>query len=512
MSISSIKLDNGIPTLYVKGEPFFALAGEIHNSSASNLKYMDEKVWPNLRGLNMNSVIVPLYWETLEPEEGVYCYELLDGLIAQARREKMHIIFLWFGLWKNGESMYVPGWMKKDIVTYFRVKKVNGESINTISPLCEKAVEKDAKAFAAVMAHIRMIDEEESTVIMMQVENEIGLLGTARDYSDAANDVFSRDIPEVLEKEYGKSGAWQQVFHEDAEESFMAYYFAKAVQTITEAGQQEYPIPCYANAWLKQYPWYAGSYPSGGPVKEMHRIWKVTAPALATLAPDIYVPYVADILDEYSYEGNPLFVPEVRKDAVTASYCLYAFGKHNALCYSPFGIEELVLPPEQIDKPPMEVMIALNIDPSAFEIEGSKDYLGRVYGLIEQMKPLYLQYRGSDHLQSYVKKSETDFGTYLKFQEYDIAVSYAPRMTAKPLAAGMIYELAADKFLVVGMNSTLTFRPKAGENVRVDYVMLEEGELADGEWKPGRILNGDEKISISFGDMANCYMVELYKY
>jgi hypothetical protein len=160
----------------------------------------------------------------------------------------------------------------------------------------------------------------------------------------------------------------------------------------------------------------------------------------------------------------------------------------------------------------MEVMIALNIDPSAFEIEGSKDYLGRVYGLIEQMKPLYLQYRGSDHLQSYVKKSETDFGTYLKFQEYDIAVSYAPRMTAKPLAAGMIYELAADKFLVVGMSSTLTFRPKTGENVRVDYVKLEEGELADGEWKPGRILNGDEKISISFGDMANCYMVELYKY
>jgi hypothetical protein len=388
--------------------------------------------------------------------------------------------------------------MKKDIVTYFRVKKVNGESINTISPLCEKAVEKDAKAFAAVMAHIRAIDEEASTVIMMQVENEIGLLGTARDYSDAANDVFNRDIPEVL--------------HEDAEESFMAYYFAKAVQTITEAGQQEYPIPCYANAWLKQYPWYAGSYPSGGPVKEMHRIWKVTAPALATLAPDIYVPYVADILDEYSYEGNPLFVPEVRKDAVTASYCLYAFGKHNALCYSPFGIEELALPEDQIDKPPMEVMIALNIDPSAFEIEGSKEYLGRVYGLIEQMKPLYLQYRGTDHLQSYVKKSETDFGTYLKFQEYDIAVSYAPKMTAKPLAAGMIYELAENKFLAVGMSSTLTFRPKNGENVKVDYVKLEEGELADGKWKPGRILNGDEKMSLVFGDMAKCYMVELYKY
>jgi hypothetical protein len=85
-------------------------------------------------------------------------------------------------------------------------------------------------------------------------------------------------------------------------------------------------------------------------------------------------------------------------------------------------------------------------------------------------------------------------------------------MTAKPLAAGMIYELAENKFLVVGMSSTLTFRPKNGENVKVDYVKLEEGELADGKWKPGRILNGDEKMSLVFGDMAKCYMVELYKY
>ena len=94
MSIPSIKLDKGIPTLYVKGEPFFARSGEIHNSSASNLKYMEEKVWPNLRALNMNSVIVPLYWETIEPVEGTYCFELLDGLIAQARKENMHLIFL----------------------------------------------------------------------------------------------------------------------------------------------------------------------------------------------------------------------------------------------------------------------------------------------------------------------------------------------------------------------------------------------------------------------------------
>lgn len=510
--IPRIQNDRGIPTLYVNGEPFLALSGEIHNSSSSDLQFMEKKVWPMLKGLNMNSVIVPLYWETIEPSEGEYDFHLLDGLIKQARENDMKLIFLWFGLWKNSESMYVPGWMKQDTKTYFRAKKVNGEKINTISPLCEAAVEKDAAAFAKIMAHIRETDEKESTVIVMQVENEIGLMGTGRDYSKQAEEAFAEEIPAVLSEALGVKGTWKEAFGKDAEESFMAYYFAKAVEKITAAGQKEYPIPCYANAWLKQYPWYLGSYPSGGPVKEVHKIWKATAPSLFTLGPDIYVPYVAQTIDEYGYEGNPLFIPEVRKDSVTASYCLYAFMKQNAICYSPFGIEELALSPDEIDKPPMEVMIALNIDPSAFDITGSKECLGATYNLIEQMKPLYLKYRGTEHLQSYVKKADTDFGALLSFEEYDLGVAYAPKMPAKPLAAGAVYELAANKFLIVGMRSTLTFRPKEGENLKVDYLKLEEGTIEKGEWKPGRILNGDEKMSIQLGDMPTCLYVEVYKY
>ena len=510
--IPFIKNDNGIPTLYVHDQPFFACSGEIHNSSSSDLTYMENHVWPQLKGLNMNSVIVPLYWETIEPTEGEYCFDLLDGLITQARANDMKLILLWFGLWKNSESMYVPEWMKADTATYFRARKVSGEPLNTISPLCEAAVEKDAAAFAKIMAHIRSANEQETTVIMMQVENEIGLLGTGRDYSEQAEAAFAQEIPAELAESFGVSGNWKQAFGTDAEEYLMAYYFAKAVETITAAGQKEYPLPCYANAWLKQYPWYPGSYPSGGPARHVHNVWKLVAPSLCTLAPDIYVPYVAQIMDEYSYPGNPLMVPEVRKDSVTASYCLYAFMKHNALCYSPFGIEELALPPEAVDKPPMEVMIALNIDPSAFDITGSKDYLSATYDLIEQIKPLYLRYRGTEHLQSYIKKADTDFGAFLPFESYDLAISYSPKTPTKPLAAGVVIELAPNEFLVAGMMSTLTFRAKEGENLKVEFLRFEEGKLDHGEWKPGRILNGDEKMMIRLGDMPACFRVKLYKY
>lgn len=275
--IPEIRNERGIPTLYVNEKPFFIRGGEIHNSSASSLEYMAGKVWPALRDLHMNTVIAPVYWETVEPEEGNYDWKLVDGLIDQAKNEGMHLVFLWFGLWKNAESMYIPGWMKKNTDLYFRAVKRNGEPLETISPFCEAAVEKDAEAFAKLMAHIREVDEKDSTVIMMQVENEIGLLGTERDYGEKADAVFETEVPAEIAELYGKEGCWRDVFAEDAEEAMMAYAFARAVEKITKAGRNEYPLPCYANAWLKQYPWYAGSYPSGEPIKGVHKIWKKAA-------------------------------------------------------------------------------------------------------------------------------------------------------------------------------------------------------------------------------------------
>ncbi len=513
MGLPVVKRDEkGILTLYVNDRPFFCRSGEIHNSNASSLEYMEKELWPALRGLNMNSVIVPVYWDLLEETEGTYDFTLVDGVIRQAREEDMKLIFLWFGLWKNAESMYVPAWMKKDTQTYFRAQKVNREQTTTISPLCKAAVEKDKMAFVSLMKHIREIDSEENTVIVIQVENEIGLLGTDRDYSPAAEEAFSSAVPEAIAKLTGKEGTWQEVYGEDAGECFMAWSFGCAVEQIASAGKKEYDLPCYANAWLRQYPWYPGSYPSGGPVCEVQPIWRAAAPSLFAFGPDVYVPYCANVMDEYQSDDNPLFIPEIRKDAVAASYTLYAFGAKNAICFSPFGIEELALDPSQVDKPPMEVMIALNIDPSAFDTTGSKDYLARAYDLVAQLEPLLLKYRGTDSLQAFVRHSDFDNGTFLKFSEYNIAVAYDPRRTATPLGAGMVFELEKNKFLLVGASCAMTFQPKSGKNTKVDVVRLEEGTVKDGTWIRRRVMNGDEKMSIRFGAMPTAMMIEVYEF
>ena len=93
MSIPHVKRDEkGIPTLSVHDRPFFMRSGEIHNSNASSLQYAQEQLWPSLRGLGLNAVIVPLSWELIEPEEGSYDFSTVDGLVRQARDEDVEAI------------------------------------------------------------------------------------------------------------------------------------------------------------------------------------------------------------------------------------------------------------------------------------------------------------------------------------------------------------------------------------------------------------------------------------
>ena len=93
--------------LIVDGKPLLMLAGELHNSSASSLQYM-KPIWPRLAAMHLNTVLATVSWELIEPEEGRFDFTLVDGLIQDARSHNLHLVFLWFGSWKNGMSSYIP--------------------------------------------------------------------------------------------------------------------------------------------------------------------------------------------------------------------------------------------------------------------------------------------------------------------------------------------------------------------------------------------------------------------
>ena len=292
-SISHLREQNGKKVLMVNDEPFILLAGEVHNSNSSSVEYM-EGVWDRAEELGMNCLLLPVTWELTEPEEGVFDFSLVDGLIAQARARDKKIVFLWFGAWKNAQCYYAPAWVKRDTKRFrraevekgkkfTRIEAFHGMSYSTLSYLCDATREADARAFAELMRHIRAADEAESTVIAVQVENETGLMGAAREHSDEADALFAGKVPKEF-ADYMKAhtdtmaediaaavkagaaqGSWEEVFGSAAEELFSAYHVAGYVGAVAAAGKAAYPLPMTANCWLNQGGG-AGTYPSGGPV------------------------------------------------------------------------------------------------------------------------------------------------------------------------------------------------------------------------------------------------------
>ena len=514
--IPEIRSLNGIPTLFVDGSPFVALAGEVHNSASSDPAWMRSKVWPNVESLQLNALVVPVMWEQLEPEEGVFDYQTVDQLVAQAKSRSIRLILLWFGLWKNSESMYIPGWMKRDSETYFLAQCLDGKKLPTVSPFCTAAVEKDANAFAHLMAHLRQTDPEH-TVIAVQVENEIGLHsgapGAERDYSEAGNRQYAQQVPLLLQEKLGVSGTWEEAFGEDAAESLTAWAFASAVEKIASAGKRELDLPCYCNAWIEQPPYRAGmGHPSGGPIARMHPIWRAAAPSLFGFGPDIYVPYAAETMEAFTKDGNPLFIPEIRKDAATATLALYAVAGHNALCYSPFGIEDINMPPEEVEGVPLAVLQALEIDTSAMDVTGTAAALSASYRLLQDLWPLLLEVRGTTRLQAFLYRNDDRRQHICKFRRFDIQINYARKELHLPDSGGFIIELSEDEFLLAGARYNIRLLPKIGQNAQVGIESYQEGSWKDGKWQRGRILNGDERMMPGLPSLPSLRYLKLYTY
>ena len=111
--------------LIVDGRPYLAMAGELSNNAATSLENMDT-IWPKLVAGNLNTALIGVTWAQFEPVEGQYNYVQLDGVIAKARENHMHVILIWFASWKNGTSSFAPYWVKKDYQRFPRIQINDG--------------------------------------------------------------------------------------------------------------------------------------------------------------------------------------------------------------------------------------------------------------------------------------------------------------------------------------------------------------------------------------------------
>jgi hypothetical protein len=532
MSIPHLRKTKTSSQLIVNGEPFLMLSAELHNSTLSSAKYMaDDKIWQNMREMHINTLLGSVSWEQIEPVEGQFDFSNLDAVILAAREHGIKLVLLWFGSFKNALSTYVPAWVKKDVKRFPRVHALEAggkrRTLELLSPFCEAAWTADAKAFAKLMAHLKEFDGQHSTVLMVQVENETGLLGDSRDRSKIADKRFQEPIPKALlehlqsksaelhpefQRRYNvttaKAGetSWTELFGADdiinANEMFMADAYSRYINHVASAGKAEYPIPLYANVWLNfdnptdldltDIPVVvgggekAGIYPSGGPCPHTMDVYTFNAPSLDFIAPDLYFHDYEMTCQNYRHGGQPLFIPEQRRDEKGARRIWSAYANYLALGCSPFGIDSL----------------------SASESAFTKHY-GLIHSLRKQI------------LEAQANRPEDMMGFF--FDEFvdGQKISEKPRtktmggfqviierafVFGKPgPGAGMVIHQGKGKFLCAGWGFNLSFKSTNPQSTFTGILHAEEKEVNPEtcELSTLKILGGDETRSGEFLIMPN---------
>lgn len=501
------------------------LGGQLHNSSSSDLAHA-RAAFDTVAAMGGNAVTASVSWHLVEPDEGVFDFSSVDPLVDMARERGLALTLLWFGAYKNAASTYAPRWVRADTERFPRAdlgasstgpgafSRPGTPVLSVFSPELRAADRRALTALTEHLASTGAASADGGPLVMLQVENETGLLGAGRDHSAVANAAWEGPVPQALTewlvahpeargtaarlwREHGfrSAGTWQEVFGEDAwaQETFMAAGFAAYCEELAAAGAQRLDVTYYANAWLGPQPGQdlPGQYPSGGPVGGQVDVWRALAPTLAFIGPDIYVNDVKAGLAPYLRHDNELVVPESR---LAVGNLFWAVGS-GAVAFNVFGVDDV--------RTDGQFATAYRLLGGAGELIRGAQREGRVRPVlleagestVVELGGLRWTLRGS---MDVLKAMFLDAGVAVRTEAAEApSESVGDALVASPAdtrAMGVLVDLGDDELLAIGQGLMLEVEGADGSRVEIDDAW--EGCYVDGAWVAGRNLNGDERLNL----------------
>jgi hypothetical protein len=560
--------------LIVDGKPFLVLGAEPPTSAPSNLEYL-KYMMAAMAETHQNTGAIAIGWNWIEREKGKYDFKILDAAIEDARLIGQRICLVWFGSWKNGVSSFVPTWVKTDYDRFPRSQTTDAKTgalktPEALSAFGQNNWEEDARAFAAVMRHIREVDRSRR-VILVQVENEIGVFGDSRDRSPLANKAFAAPVPaelmDYLQKHkdglhpdlrkvweaagFKTSGTWEEVFGKNpqADEIFMAWGYARYINHVAEAGKKEYPVPMFVNEWGTEG---FGKGPRGEAFDHVHEIWGVGAPQVDFYCPDAYMggqgaaDHIVELTTRYVRSGKPFFTVEATDGEIGAAHAFYAIGRQRAIGYSGMGNDGLlqwftqtgIHFPNGVNRPGMDSpkkLVGFGGPGSAKPLpplppEYEEKALSQAFLTLSQIAPQILEHQSSGTIAG-VALDQQRPDEQVKLGNYILNVGLprgrgAQNAVPDVIGYGLFMAAGPDEYLLAGNNVTITFTPNTPGPPIAGLAEQEAGRFDNnGKWVATHFLGGDDSmysseppvgqsgsgVRLAFGERA-IQRVTLYRY
>lgn len=532
-------------TFTVRGKDYFSIGAQLQNSSGYALgaakgdKYAldTQRAFESVKKIGANTVAIPICWDVFEKEEGKFNFAYIQRIIDRVREHNLHATFLWFATWKNGQMEYTPEWVKKDRDRFPRCLCVDGTETTVLSPFYNENKEQDKKAFCKMIEFLKEYDSEIGTVIAVQVENECGMYAASvRDFSKNATQVFEGEVPEelialalndqgVIGKEWikagrKKAGSYKEVFGRFGAEVCMAYTTAKYIDDIAAAGKEIYDIFMYVNVWMDRnnecgFSVAGLDYPSGGPVSKVLSVWQQATTALDAVSPDIYEmqpELIGRIQETYATYDRPFFVPESGPTNINATMMFEAIGKHAAIGYHIFGVENC-------------------LDEQGELLDSAKGIM-HSFTMLENAKSLIEKYRGTDRIYTLTQHvgqdaSKLEIGDWVCRVSYAgagsdftgwvamdyrhskdlVNINYVPKSIEEETARGLLFCVDENEYYLVGHKVRLYWQKMdrtdgsvpinmflfQHQSHNMELLKIEEGHFdEDGTYVVDRLRSGDE--------------------